>query len=112
MILILGPVVAGLLAVGVWRGWCLHRSVAVLQARVAAVPADVEAQLDQFWKDVEGLHEEHLHSVEARVRRSEAAAAQVAREHGLLARHVAWMEPWVHHWAAGAAGSQDEKGPL
>jgi hypothetical protein len=99
---VLCALVAGAFTVGAWRLWYLHRSMAALEARVSALSADVEAELHQFWKDVEGLHEDHLHSVEARVRRSEAAIAQIAREHGLLARHVAWMEPWVHHWASSA----------
>lgn len=92
--------VAVLTGVGGWRLWILHRSLASMKAAVAAVPKRVDGELDRMWEDVQGLHAEHVETVEVRVRRAESAASQVARENGLVARQVSWIGPWVRHWAS------------
>lgn len=112
MTAILGLGLVGVVIGGAWWMRSLHRSVASLSSRVSSIPSRVDGELRQFRGDLERLQAGHENAVEVRVRRAEAAAAQVAREHGLLARHVAWMEPWVRHWAAGDDDSRDERRPL
>lgn len=38
-----------------WRLWLLHRAVEALQVQLAGIPTRFDGELDQLWKDVEGL---------------------------------------------------------
>jgi hypothetical protein len=84
---------------GAWWMRNMHRTVASLNSRVTRIPSWLGGKPDQFRSEIDQLQDGPVQAVEARVRRAEAAAAQVSREHGSLARHVALMERWVRRWA-------------
>lgn len=102
MTVVAGLMLLGLSGLGSWRLWVVHRAVTALHADMSSIPKRVDGELNRLWHDVEGLHAEHVKAIEARAQRAESAAAQITREHSHLARHVAWMEPWVQYWATTA----------
>lgn len=82
-------------------GVAVHRDLAAIadQLRRSGHQPDLEPWLDQLWRDVRQLHEDHAAAGDKRLRDVETAVAQVRQNQAGLTRFVNWMAPLVEHWA-------------
>lgn len=105
LLVLVGFLVAvALVAVGV----LLHRDLAQINAQLGRPnhQPELDRWLDQFWADVQQLHDQHVKATDKRLRDIEAALAQVREHEAEMARYVNWMAPLVQQWANATAGSR------
>lgn len=90
MPVILCAAAAAVVIFGGWRLWVLSRAVGhVCHHLDGRAAADLETQMEQFWREVCRLHERH-------------ARALTARQDDIEDR-LRGIEPWIRHLAATAS---------
>lgn len=82
-------------------GVAIHRDLAAISDQLSrsGQQPDLERSLDQLWRDVHQLHDDHAKTNDKRQQDIETAVAQVRQNQAGLTRYVNWMVPLVQHWA-------------
>lgn len=101
MIGVLALAVLGGAAALVVVGVVLHRDLAQIHDELARSGHQPEFNrwLDQFWADVQQLHQGHVEAVDNRLRDVGTAVTQIRQNQAELTRFVNWMAPLVQHWS-------------